>query len=138
MAIVSPLKEKEKLMEEIISDASATGKRVTTVYSPEMKLALVREYVSAGQGETRAQFARSKGIPPGTFDGWYWKYSGIDRGHAREAAQRAAVAPIDVTDALRPAARPPLGRTAVIRANGVAIEVGADGMALLLEALRRC
>ncbi len=90
-------------MEEFISDAPAIGKRVTAVYSPEMKLALVREYASDGQGATRAQFARSKGIPPGSFDGWYWKYSGIDRGHAKEGAQRAA-----------------------------------DGMVLLLEALRRC
>ncbi len=36
-------------MEEIISDALATGKRVTTVYSPELKLALFREYVFDGQ-----------------------------------------------------------------------------------------
>ncbi len=43
-----------------------------------------------------------------------------------------------MTDALRPDASSPIGKTAVIKANGVAIELGADGMALLLEAIRRC
>lgn len=137
LAIVSPRKRKEKIMEEIISSSPATAKRETTVYSPELKLAMVQEYLATGQNATRAEFARAKGIPSGTFDGWYWKYSGIERGHAKEA-RSCAVAPIDVTDALRPAARAPLGKTAVIRANGVAIELGADGMALLLEAIRRC
>ncbi len=75
-------------MEEIISDAPARGKRVTAVYSPEMKLALIRGHTTAGQGATRAQSARSKGIPPGTSDGWYWKYSGIDRSHARKTLRR--------------------------------------------------
>ncbi len=75
-------------MEEIINDASPAGKRATAAYRPEMKLALIREYISVGQGVTRAQFARSKGIPPGTSDGWYWKYSGIDRSHARKALRR--------------------------------------------------
>ena len=125
-------------MEEIMNGCSqAVTKRETNVYSPELKLAMVQEYLATGQSASRAEFARAKGIPSGTFDGWYWKYSGIERGHAKEAGSRA-VAPIDVTDALRPAARSPLGKTAVIRANGVTFEIGADGMALLLEAIRRC
>jgi hypothetical protein len=125
-------------MEEIINGCQqSVAKKEANVYSPELKLALVQEFLALGPGAVRAHFARSKGIPDGTFDGWYWKYSGIERGHAREAGSRA-VAPIDVTDALRPAARSPLGKTAVIKANGVAIELDADGMALLLEAIRRC
>lgn len=55
-----------------------------------------------GDGISRASFAREKGIPPSTFDGWLWKYAGIERGHARESANGLPAAvkprPIDVTD----------------------------------------
>ncbi len=52
-------------MEEIINGCPKTVKRELTVYSPELKLAMVREYLAAGQGVTRAEFARGKGIPAG-------------------------------------------------------------------------
>ncbi len=52
-------------MEEIINGGPKTVKRELTVYSPELKLAMVREYLAAGQGVTRAEFARGKGIAAG-------------------------------------------------------------------------
>ncbi len=36
-------------MGEVISDVPTVGKRATIVYGPGMKLALAREYTSAGQ-----------------------------------------------------------------------------------------
>lgn len=114
--------------------------RPATVYSPELKLALVNEYLSRTDGCSRAAFSREKGIPASTFDGWFWKYSGIKRGHAKESdrpRQPQRPAPIDVTEALRPAA-PQKRLTARITISGVEIEADADGFAMILEALRRC
>lgn len=128
--------------EELDGTASpAPGPREATVYGPELKLAMVKEYLSRGDGISRASFAREKGIPPSTFDGWLWKYAGIERGHARESAGVPSAMPrsqpIDVTGAIRSAAtqRKP---TATIRISGVEIETDAAGFAMIVEALRRC
>lgn len=58
--------------------------KVSTVYSAEFKAQAVSDFLKVRDRTTRAEFARSRGIPPGTFDGWYWKAMGLKRGHAKE------------------------------------------------------
>lgn len=123
--------------EEIIEPAAVDQptKRAVTVYSVEFKMAKVREF-AAGGWQTRAEYSRHIGVPSGTFDGWYWKYAGIERGHAKEARQALpAAGPIDVTDAVRTAG-PSRQPTAKVWVNGVEIEAGAEGMAMLVAAIR--
>lgn len=132
--------EQEDIGMSAMADPASLGK-ASTVYSPELKLSLVNEYLSRGDGISRASFSREKGIPPSTFDGWLWKYSGIERGHARESGKSLSAMPrpqpIDVTGALR-SASPQRKPTATIRISGVEIETDAAGFAMILEALRGC
>ena len=57
--------------------------KTSTVYSAEFKAQAVSDFLKVRGRTTRAEFARSRGIPPGTFDGWYWKAMGLKRGHAK-------------------------------------------------------
>lgn len=113
--------------------------KTSTVYSAEFKAQAVSDFLKVRGRTTRAEFARSRGIPPGTFDGWYWKAMGLKRGHAKEPSAIAAAADpnppaIDVTYAMKGIRQP--AATARVRVNGVEIEADADGMRMLLEAIR--
>ncbi len=52
----------------------------------------VSDFLKVRGQTTRSEFARSRGIPPGTFDGWYWKAIGVARGRAKEPSAIAAAA----------------------------------------------
>lgn len=122
---------------ESAADRLAPQKKEPNVYTPEFKLAAVQEFLARGDGITRAEFCREKGLVTSTFDGWYWKYNGLERGNVRGDGQKRQ-APIDVTDALRPIVGKIPGKTATVRANGVELEMNADGMRMLVEALKLC
>lgn len=116
-------------------DDQQAGPRKSTVYSVEFKLAKVAEFAESGM--SRAEFARKEGITPSTFDGLVWKSKGLRRGHARSGGPLPP-APIDVTSAVRGAPMPPSAQVASAAVNGFRIEVGPDGMAMLLGAMRGC
>lgn len=131
-------------MEEIENDPAgeavpgiARPVRTNVVYAAEFKAKAVNDYLAVMDRMTRAEYARKIGVPAGTFDGWWWKATGVARGHARDASPRPAGQPpaaIDVTEAMRQAQSP--GKTARMRICGVEVEAGADGVRMILEALR--
>ena len=102
--------------------------KTSTVYSAEFKAQTVSDFLKVRGRTTRTEFARSRGVPPGTFDGWYWKAMGLKMGHAKEPSA------IHVTYAMRGIRQP--AATARARVNGVEVETDADGMRMLLEVIR--
>lgn len=108
------------------------------VYSPEMKMSLVSEFEAVKDTMSRAEFAKTKGIPCGTFDGWYWKAHGIAlRSETRRKAAADAGAAVDIKPML--ASKGDQARKTVrLRVNGLEIETDADGVRAILEAVRKC
>lgn len=107
------------------------------VYSPEMKMSLVSEFEAVKDTMSRAEFAKTKGIPCGTFDGWYWKAHGIaSRSGRRKVAPNAGLA-VDIKPML--ASKGDQARKTVrLRVNGLEIETDSDGVRAILEAVRKC
>ena len=107
------------------------------VYSPEMKMSLVSEFEAVKGTMSRAEFSRAKGIPSGTFDGWYWKAHGV----ATRSGRRKAAADVGLAVDIKPmlASKGDRTRKTVrLRVNGLEIETDADGVRAILEAVREC
>ena len=107
------------------------------VYSPEMKMSLVSEFEAVKGTVSRAEFSRAKGIPSGTFDGWYWKAHGVASRSGRRKAAADAGSAVDI----KPMLASPGGRarkSVRLRVNGLEIETDADGVRAILEAVREC
>ena len=102
-----------------------------------MKMSLVSEFEAVKDTMSRAEFAKTKGIPCGTFDGWYWKAHGVaSRSGRRKVAPNAGLA-VDIKPML--ASKGDQARKTVrLRVNGLEIEADSDGIRAILEAVREC
>lgn len=105
------------------------------VYSPEIKMSLVTEFESVKVSVSRSEFAREKGIPEGTFDGWYWKANGVMTQSRRKKACPSET--VDIEPMLTERAEPFMP-TVRLGVNGLEIETDVAGIRAILEASGKC
>lgn len=105
------------------------------IYSPEMKLTLVREYLASGE-PSEAAFARSRGIPKNTFYGWMKKTRDAEGDGAVQVRNPAQPKPIVIEEG--ELKRMHASHRFSLTINGTEVSTDGEGLAAIVRCIRSC